>query len=92
MEVSINVTFIYRNAVLEIDGASNTPDGPNIICEYFYVITPDEKHDQYYNRHVQNLVSEYSNQMNYRVDKIHDFCDNSRHFIGTLAEFVAEFE
>ncbi|CAC5421842.1 unnamed protein product [Mytilus coruscus] len=96
-EVSIHVTLIYRHAVLEIDGASSTPDDPTIICEHFYFISPDEKHDQYFTRHVQNLVSEYLNEINYRVDTMHEFCDGcqsqykSRHCIGTLAESAAEF-
>ncbi|CAG2251287.1 unnamed protein product [Mytilus edulis] len=96
-EVSIHVTLIYRRAVLEIDGASSTPDDPNIICEHFYVISPDGKHDQYFTRHVQNLVSEYLKEINYRVDTMHEFCEGcqsqykSRHCIGTLVESVAEF-
>ncbi|CAG2239432.1 unnamed protein product [Mytilus edulis] len=96
-EVSIHVTLIYRHAVLEIDGTSSTPDDPNIICEHFYVISPDEKHDQYFTRHVQNLVSEYLKEINYLVDTMHEFCDGcqsqykSRHCIGTLVESVAEF-
>jgi hypothetical protein len=51
-EVSIHVSPIYRHAILEVDGVSSTPEEINIICENFYIILPDEKHDQYFVHYV----------------------------------------
>jgi len=96
-EVSIHVSLIYRHSVLEIDGSSSSPEDPNIVCEHFYVISPDEKHDQYYVHHVQKLISEYLKSINYTVTTMHEFCDGcqsqykSRNCLGNLAESVNEF-
>lgn len=85
-EVSIHVSLTYRHSVLE---------DPNIVCEHFYVISPDEKiHDQYYVHHVQKLISE---SINYTVTTMHEFCDGCqsqykrRNCLGNLAESVNEF-
>ena len=39
--------LIYRHSVLEIDGLSSLSEEPNVVCEYFYVISPDKKHEQH---------------------------------------------
>ena len=47
-EVSIHVTLIYRHSLLDVDGESSTPDDPDIVCEHFYVISLDDKHEQHF--------------------------------------------
>ena len=96
-EVSVHVSLIYRYAILEVDGVSSTPEEINIICEHFYIISPDEKHDQYFVHYVQKSISEYLNSINYHVTVMHEFCDgcqcqyNSRNCFGNFAESVEEF-
>ena len=57
-DVSIYVSLIYKHAILEVDGVSSTPEEINIICEHFYIISPDEKHDQYFVHYVWKSISE----------------------------------
>jgi hypothetical protein len=59
-EVSIHVSVIYRHAILEVDGVESLPDIPFIVTEHFFVISPDDKHDQFFTEKVQNLIRDYS--------------------------------
>ena len=69
----------------------------NIICEHFYIISPDEKHDQQFVHYVQKSISEYLNSMHYYVTVMHEFCDGcqcqckSRNCFGNFVESVEEF-
>jgi hypothetical protein len=47
-EVSIHVSVIYRHVILEVDGVESLPDIPFIVTEPFFVISPDDKHDQFF--------------------------------------------
>lgn len=91
-EVSIHVTLIYRHSLLDVDEESSTPDDPNIVCEHFYVISPDDKHDQHFVHHVQTFISHYLQSINYSVTTMHEFCDGcqsqykSRNCVGNIAE------
>ena len=70
-EVSIHVTIIHRHAILEVDGIESTREEPNLITEHFFVISPDEKHDQYFTHHCQKLVSEYLKSISCDVHTIY---------------------
>jgi hypothetical protein len=37
--------MIHRHAILEYDGFDSADDFPEIITEYFFVISPDLQHD-----------------------------------------------
>ncbi|CAC5362538.1 unnamed protein product [Mytilus coruscus] len=74
-EVSIHVSVIYRHAILEVDGVESLPDIPCSITEHFFVISPDEKHDQFFTQKVQTLVKEYLDSIRYDVKVIHEFTD-----------------
>lgn len=97
-QVSIHVSLIYRHGILEVDGVSSTPEEINIICEHFYIISPDEKHNQYFVHYVQKSISEYLNSINYYVTVRYEFCDGcqcqykSRNCFWNFAESVEEFE
>jgi hypothetical protein len=41
------------------------------------IISPDEKHDQYFVHYVQKSISEYLNSINYYVTVMHEFCDDN---------------
>ena len=69
--MSIHVSVIYRHAILEVDGVESLPDIPFIVTEHFFVISPDDKHDQFFTEKVQNLIRDYSIQYNVKV--IHEF-------------------
>ncbi|CAC5405674.1 unnamed protein product [Mytilus coruscus] len=74
-EVTIHVSIIYRNSVLELDGVESFPDDPCIITEHFFVISSDEKHDQCFTSKVQSLVKEYLDSISYNVNVFHEFTD-----------------
>ena len=96
-EVSIHVTVIHRHAILEVDGVDSSQEDPNIVTEHFYVISPDEKHDQHFSHHSQKLISDYLKSICYDVEVMHEFCDGcaaqykSRHCFGDIAHSVSEF-
>ena len=91
-EISIHVTIIHRYAILEVDGIESTVEDPYLITEHFFVISPDEKHDQYFTHHCQKLVSEYLRSISCEVHTMHEFCDGcaaqykSRHCFGDVSE------
>ena len=70
-EATLHVTLLYRHAALEVDG----PDSPDIVCEQFFVISPDEKHDHFFTERVQYEVAEYLRSISYQVDVMHEYCD-----------------
>jgi hypothetical protein len=75
--------------LLDVDGESSTPDDPNIVCEQFYVISRDDKHDQHFVHHVQTFISHYLQSINYSVTTLHEFCQSqykSRNCVGNIAE------
>ena len=47
----------------------------NIIFEHFYIISPDEKHGQYFVHYVQKSISENLSSINHYVTVMHEFCD-----------------
>ena len=74
-EVSIHVSVIYRHAILEVDGVESLPDIPFIVTEHFFVISPDDKHDQFFTEKVQNLIRDYLDSIQHNVKVIHEFTD-----------------
>lgn len=58
-EVSIRVTILHRHAILELDGLESTTEKLEIVTEHFYVIYPDDKHDQHFTHYCQKLISDY---------------------------------
>lgn len=96
-EVFIHVTILHRHAILELDGLESTTEKPEIVTEHFYVISPDEKHDQHFTHYCQKLISDYLNSISYEVKTMHEFCDGcaaqykSRHCFGDLSDSLSEF-
>ena len=74
-EVSIHVSVIYRHAILEVDGVESLPDILFIVTEHFFVISPDDKHDQFFTVKVQNLIRDYLDSIQYNVKVIHELTD-----------------
>ena len=76
----------------DVGGESSTLDDPNIVCEHFYVISPDDKYDQHCVHHVQTFISHYLQSINYSVATMHEFCDGcqsqykSSNCVGNIAE------
>ncbi|CAC5415730.1 unnamed protein product [Mytilus coruscus] len=95
-DVSIHVSVIYRHAILEVDGVESLPDIPCIITEHFFVMSPDEKHDQFFTQKVQTLVKEYLDSIRYDVKVIHEFTDGcpvqykSRNCFGMLTNICSK--
>ena len=91
IEVSLHVTLLYRHAILEVDGIESSVDNPVIIKEEFFVISEDDKRDQYFTHYVQKSVSEYLHEISYNPKVMHEFNDGcatqykSRHCFGLLA-------
>ncbi|MES9904038.1 MAG: hypothetical protein ABW168_15355 [Sedimenticola sp.] len=89
-EVSVHISIIYRHAMLAHDGVNSTATDPHIVTEYFYVISPDEKHDNHFTLHAQKLISEYLKSINYSVKTMHEYTDGcqtqykSRHCMGEI--------
>ena len=80
---------LFIHSLLDVDGESSTPDDPNIVCEHFYVISRDDKHDQHFVHHVQTFISHYLQSINYSVTTMHEFCQSqykSRNCIGNIVE------
>ena len=73
--MSIHVSVIYRRAILEVDGVESLPDILFIVTEHFFVISPDDKHDQFFTVKVQNLIRDYLDSIQYNVKVIHEFTD-----------------
>ena len=74
-DVSIHVSIIYRHAILKVDGVESLPDILFIVTEHFFVISPDDKHDQFFTVKVQNLIRDYLDSIQYNVKIIHEFTD-----------------
>ncbi|CAC5396610.1 unnamed protein product [Mytilus coruscus] len=91
IEVSLHVTFLYRHAILEVDGIESSVDNPVIIKEEFFVISEDDKRDQYFTHYVKKSVSEYLHEISYTPKVMHEFNDGcatqykSLHCFGHLA-------
>jgi hypothetical protein len=64
--VSIHVSVIYWHVILEVDGVESLPDIPFIVTEHFFVISPDDKHDQFFTVKVQNLTQDYLDSIRYK--------------------------
>ena len=98
IEVSIHVSLLYRHAVLEVDGVESTVDNPFIIKEEFFVISEDDKRDQYFTHFAQKKISEYLNEINYKPTVMHEFNDGcatqykSRHCFGILATAASDLK
>lgn len=73
-ECTLHVTILYRHARVDIDGEEMT-ENKRIVCEQFFVISPDIKHDNYFSKNVQKLVSDYLKEINYHVNCMHEFTD-----------------
>ena len=73
--MSIHVSVIYRHAILEVDGVESLSDIPFIVTEHFFLISPDDKHDQFFTEKVQNLIRDYLDSIQYNVKVIHEFTD-----------------
>jgi len=97
-EVSIHVSIIHRHAILELDGVESLPDDPFIVTEHFFVISPDDKHDQYFTSTVQSLIKEYLDSISYDINTIHEFTDGcpvqykSRNCFGTISHICADHD
>ena len=74
-EVTIHISVIHRHAKLEHDGMDSTNDNPVIIQEYFYVISPDLQHDQYFVHHFWTLIKQYLTSIDYDCQKMFEFTD-----------------
>jgi hypothetical protein len=92
-EVSIHVSVIHRHGVKDYDGV----DEQNIISELFYVISPDQSHDHHFVHHNQQLIANYSREINCNVDIMHEFTDGctaqykSRHCMGSASFACSDF-
>ncbi|CAG2208510.1 unnamed protein product [Mytilus edulis] len=95
-EASLHVSLLYRHAILEVDGVESTSEDPYIVTENFFVISEDEKHDQYFTFQVQKYISEYLSSISCHVHTMHEFCDGcscqykSRHCLGHLRKTLDE--
>jgi hypothetical protein len=47
-EVNIHVSIRYRHAILEYDQVDSSTEEPIIICEHFFLISPDSYHDRHF--------------------------------------------
>ena len=74
-EVSVHVSVIHRHALLEYDGIDSLDDNPEIITEHFYVISPDQQHDQHFVHEVRKQIDYYLKSISYPVDTMHEFTD-----------------
>jgi hypothetical protein len=74
-ECSLHVTMIHRHAMLEYDGFDSTDDFPEIITEYFFVISPDLQHDHNFTKCAQQQIKQYLDSISYDVDVMHEFTD-----------------
>ncbi|CAG2219783.1 unnamed protein product [Mytilus edulis] len=57
IEVSLHVTLLYRHAILEVDGIESSVDNPVIFKEEFFVISEDDKRDQYFTHYKPKSTS-----------------------------------
>ncbi|MES9879654.1 MAG: hypothetical protein ABW185_02090 [Sedimenticola sp.] len=95
-EVTVHVTIIHRHAVLEVDGIESTTDKPEIVTEAFYIISPDQRHDNSFVQHAQQLVAEYLKAIPYDVSTMHEWTDGcacqykSRHCFENLSTACAD--
>lgn len=86
-EVTLHVSVLYRHAVAE----DNVPDDDSIVTELFFVISPDQSHDQHFVGRVQQEVKEHLTSVGCAVDIMHEFTDGcsaqykSRHCMGMLS-------
>jgi hypothetical protein len=96
-ECSLHVTMIHRHAILEYDGFDSTDDFPEIITEYFFVISPDLQHDHNFTKCAQQQIKQYLDSISYDVDVMHEFTDGcsseceSRHCLGDLSFAPTEY-
>jgi hypothetical protein len=96
-EVSIHVTIIHRHALPDIDGVESSEENPEIITEHFFVISNDQRHDQYFVHEVRKSISEYLSSISYPVETMHEFTDGcaaqykSRHCFGDIGNSCQDF-
>jgi hypothetical protein len=89
--------MIHIHAILEYDGFDSTDDFPEIITEYFFVISPDSQHDHNFTKCVQQQIKQYLDSISYDVDVMHEFTDGcssqckSRHCLGDLSFATTEY-
>jgi hypothetical protein len=74
-EVSIHVSILYRHAILEYDQVDSSTEEPNIICEQFFVISPDSSHDRHFTLCCQKQLSEYLKSISAEIKIMHEFTD-----------------
>lgn len=81
---------------MEVDGFESTIEEPRIVTEQFFVISDDDKHDQYFTYQVQKLIADYFSSISYNVHTMHEFCDGcscqykSRHCFGNLKQSLSD--
>ena len=85
--MSIHVSVIDRHAILEVDGVESLSDIPFIVTEHFFVISPDDKHDQFFTEKVQNLIRDYLDSIQYNV-KVAPFSINLEIVLDLLKTFA----
>ena len=74
-EVSIHGSILYRHAILEYDQVDSSTEEPNIICEQFFVISPDSSHDRHFTLYCQKQISEYLKSISAEIKIMHEFTD-----------------
>lgn len=90
-EVTVHATIIYRHSIMSYDGIESTEDEPKIRQEYFYVISPDIQHDQYFVREVRHQIKHYLDSIGYTCHTMHEYTDGcasqykSRHCFGEIS-------
>ena len=75
LEVSIHVSILYRHAILEYDQVDSSTEEPNIVCEQFFVISPDSSHDRHFTLYCQKQISEYLKSISAEIKIMHEFTD-----------------
>ena len=74
-KISIHVSILYRHAILEYDQVDSSTEEPNIICEQFFVISPDSSHGRHFTLYCQKQISEYLKSISAEIKIMHEFTD-----------------
>ena len=67
-----------------------------LLLNSFFVISDDDKHDQYFTYQVQKLIADYFSSISYNVHTMHEFYDGcscqykSRHCFGNLKQSLSD--
>jgi hypothetical protein len=75
IKVSIHLSILYRHAILEYDQVDSSTEEPNIICEFFLVISPDSSHERHFILYCQKKISEYLKSISADIKIMHEFTD-----------------